>query len=183
MSTDNNSDALLSYCYEIDGVPVVRPASLPDFPTVPPVTLLRLSANIGLPLNFSVPASVQNTEPASQEPSIDETSDNPILRLLSTRRAREEGSFESQRVEGLPRPVLLIARADGKQLKPERLTLMWKFVEEVRIDAAGKAELSDDEKFERFLDTMTPGAFVEWWNRSSEADTECPVELTVKECE
>lgn len=176
MST-TNSDAVVSSCHEINGVPLIHPATLSDYPEKPPGTLLHLTARIGLPLNYSYFETIQHIELTSQNPAINESHNNPVLSMLSMQK-RPNGTVETESVSGNARPNILIARADGKTLKIQDVSLIWIFAHNSHDDIAKEKSLSENEKHDKFFDVMmTPEKFVEWGNGFVEADWQCPVRL------
>lgn len=164
--------------------PALRSKSLSNL-LVQPNILLRLTARIGLPLYFcwSIAFQLMASHDDGLLPggiSFVDHPNNPVLGLFSMRK-RPDGVVDRHSVQGIPRPNILLSRADGKELRPDEVALMYYFIRSTMKSVAEMLHLSDVQKSDTFFGKMTPENFANFWN-GQEPNLECPVKLGCNAC-
>lgn len=149
---------------------------LQDFP-------LHLSARLGLPLVFSISGNYPGDDHTEDEIGLLDAPYNQIMQHLSITKSAS-GAVEARMMGGLPRPNIVIRRADGKRLTVSHVMMMYIFIEEqvVKVEKLTKAT---DVDWAVFFAKMTPENFVARWEKEDGtqwAVGECPVKLGCKIC-
>jgi hypothetical protein len=167
-------------------LPVLYPSALSvdslelqDFP-------LQITAHLGLPLLFSFGAVTPDQDTTEEDAGVFDTPDNPILRLLTISRA-PTGYAQRRQHNKLARPVILLRRADGKELIVEHVMMMWIFINEETGKMRGPTHLDVSHlvDYDKFIAKMTPEKFIERWENDGGASvpySACPVKLGCKSC-
>lgn len=157
-------------------VPAVHPAWTSDHPDCVPTIPLELTARIGIPILCCSykPAPSSATAQPDVDPKMIDSPNNPVLHTLSI--SKEPGGVMRRcQVHAIPRPTMLLIRADGMELRAEHVTGLYTFVDGVQRSMPSE---------EAFLSEMTRENFIKFWNEHPVyklCEGGCPVPMQLTE--
>lgn len=159
-------------------------------PTIPHIQegtrdhLLYATARLGLPLYYHVlpdqqinnidDTQAEGIQGAKDAGALVETEGNRMLHLLSTKTSPSLATTQHVSVPDNTAPIIVLTRADGKDMSDHQVKLMWLFIHtEMTNVVATKVSIHE---------RLIAENFIKFWNLADTNGEACPVSLACKGC-